>query len=343
MRKTPRKKWYIKLLTALCIILATVLLLGLIALMIIDNWLDKIPRATDPSATISSSELLALEQETDPVDENFTGIEMDPLEITWGTVPTKFVGTEENIINILLIGQDRREGQGRQRSDSMILCTLNIDRKTLTMTSFLRDLYVQIPGYNPNRLNVPYAISGMKLLNKTLEVNFGIHVDGNVEVDFSGFKRIIDLIGGVDISLTQAEIGRMEKIGKIHGLVEGVNHLDGKAALFYSRIRMIDSDFARTNRQRNVLTAVLNKCKTMPYSQLLNIVEECIGYVTTDMSNLEIMQYAVSLIPMLSNVQIQTQRIPADGTYRNAIISGMYVLVPDLEANRKILIETLTE
>lgn len=342
MQKPAKGSWLKKLLVALCIIVAVILLILLIGLIVVNSWLNKIPRATEPG-TLSSEELQAIQQETDAYDANFTGPVLDPLEITWGTVPSELVGTDENIINILLIGQDRRPNQGRQRSDSMILCTINVEKRTVTMTSFLRDLYVQIPGYQPNRLNVPYAVQGMPLLNKTLEANFGIHVDGNIEVDFSSFKRIVDLIGGVDISLTEAEINRMEKVGKIKGLKVGMNHLDGEAALFYSRIRYIDSDFVRTDRQRRVLSAIMEKCKTMSYSQIMNLVDECIGIVTTDMTNMEIMKYAVALVPMISDMEIRTQRIPADGTYQNAIINGMYVLVPDFEANKRILIETLTE
>lgn len=342
MAVPPKKKWGKKVLTALCVVLSIILLLCLVALIYINSWLDKIQRPGE-QGVLSSSELQALEQETDPVDENFTGPVLDPLEITWGTAPTRLVGTDENIINILLIGQDRQPGQGRQRSDSMILCTINREKKTVTMTSFMRDLYVQIPGYSANRLNAAYAINGMTLLDKSLEVNFGIHVDGNVEVDFSGFQEIIDLIGGIDIELSEAEVRRLTNVGKYKGLTVGVNHLDGKLALSYSRLRMIDSDFERTNRQRKVLTAVINKCKTMPYTRIMDVVEQCIGLVTTDMTNLEIMQYAVSLVPLMSKMDIVTQRIPADGTYRNASINGMYVLVPDLDANRQILIDTLAE
>ena len=341
MAEPSNNKFGRKLLAAFCIILAIILLVGLAALIFVNNWLNKIPRATEP-ATLSSEELLNIENETDPYDSNFTGPVLDPLEITWGTVPTDLVGTEENIINILLIGQDRREGEGRQRSDTMVLLTINVEKKTVTLTSFLRDLYVQIPGYQPNRLNVPYAIKGMSLLDKTLELNFGIHVDGNVEVDFSGFKKIIDLVGGVDIELNKAEVNLMTKHGKIPGLSVGLNHLDGTAALYYARIRYIDSDFQRTNRQRNVLTAIFNKCKTMSYSQIMNMVEESIGLVTTDLTNIEIMKYAVALVPMIGDMQVKTLRIPADGAYSNAIINGMYVLVPNLEANRKLLIDSLT-
>lgn len=339
---TERKKkgWGRRLLTALCILLAIVLLIVIFAAVYINSWLNKIPRATEPSETLSASQIQELENQTDPEDATFTGPTMDPLEITWGTAPNELLGVEKDVINILLIGQDRREGQGRQRSDAMILCTVNVKTKTLTMTSFLRDLYVQIPGYQDNRLNATYAFGGMPLLNRALEVNFGVHVDGNVEVDFGSFEKVIDMVGGVDINLTAAEAKHLNKNTRWH-LTEGVNHLDGKKALAYSRIRYIDSDFGRTNRQRTVLTALVNQAKDLSYDRLMELVETAIGLITTDMSNFDIIKTAASLIPLLKDLKIQTQHIPAAGTYKSAMIRGMAVLVPDLEANRKILVESL--
>ena len=335
------KSWKKKLLTALGILLLIVLLLGLAAALFINSWLNKIPRATEPSETLSASQIQELENQTDPEDATFTGPTIDPLDVTWGTAPSQLVGLDADIINILLIGQDRREGQGRQRSDAMILCTVNTKAKTLTMTSFLRDLYVQIPGYQDNRLNATYQFGGMQLLNKALEVNFGVHVDGNVEVDFSSFEKVIDMVGGVDIYLTAAEAKHLNKPSRKWGLTEGVNHLQGKQALAYSRIRYIGTDFGRTNRQRTVLTALINKAKDLPYDRLMELVETAIGLVTTDMTNLEIIKTAASLIPLLKDIKIQTQYIPAEGTFQYARIRGMSVLVPDLEANRKILVESL--
>lgn len=90
---------------------------------------------------------------------------------------------DKEVINILLIGQDRREGQARQRSDSMILCSINKARKKIILTSIMRDLYVPIPGYSDNRINAAYQFGGMPLLDQVIEESLGVHVDGNVEVD----------------------------------------------------------------------------------------------------------------------------------------------------------------
>lgn len=340
--KKKMPKWLKILLIVLGSVILLAVLIALIALIYINNLLSSIPRFDEATATLSSEEIAAIENETDPEDADFTGVTIDPLDITWNTTPEELIGLEDDLINILLIGQDRRPGEGRQRSDAMILCTINAETHTLTMTSFLRDLYVQIPGYKDNRLNAAYQFGGMKLLNKALEVNFGIHVDGNVEVDFNGFKDIIDMVGGVDIKLTEAEANRMNSKNG-WSLVPGMNHLNGKQALSYSRIRKLGTDFGRTNRQRTVLTALLNKAKTMSFFQLLDFVEACIPMVTTDMSNGDIMRYALSMIPMLGSVELNTQYIPAEGTFQYATIRGMSVLLPNMEENRKLLLDTLGE
>ena len=234
-----------------------------------------------------------------------------------------------DLINIMLVGQDRREGQGRQRSDAMILCSINPSTGQVSLISFMRDLYVSLPGgYSNNRMNAAYAFGGFKLLDATLLENFGISVDANIEVDFTGFEAIIDKLGGIDVDMSAAEAKYMGSWAKA-----GRNHLNGEQALRFSRIRKLDSDFNRTGRQREVLMAVFQKIKSRSLPQLLDTAQAVLPYLTTDMSNGEMIQLATKLFPVLSSVDIQSHRIPADGTYRSASVRGMSVLVPDLNAN----------
>ena len=117
----------------------------------------------------------------------------------------------------------------------MILCSIDPDTKQISMISFLRDRYVQIPGgYSDNRLNAAYVFGGFPLLMDTLQTNFGVSIDGCFEVDFSGFQSVIDILGGVDIEMTSKE-ARTINIGT----EAGVYHLDGTKALAYSRIRIV--------------------------------------------------------------------------------------------------------
>ena len=324
--------------TILILLLILAILIVSLAAYAYNNILGKINRVDGSEVTLSQEEIEAIENETDPPEE-LTG-DLDEHD---GVLDENadLIAKGEHIINILLIGQDRRPGETRARSDSMILCTIDIQKKTMVMTSFLRDLYVDIPDWNgrtyqDNRLNACYAFGGMGMLDLALEKNFGIQVDHNLEVDFSGFSEIINIFGGVTVNLTKAEANYLGG-----GLKEGSNFLNPEQALQYSRIRYLDSDFGRTNRQRNVLTALFNSIKTMNADQLTQLINKILPMMTTDMTNADITGYMMKLIPILPELEITTQYIPASGAYKSCYVRGMAVLVPDMEANRAILRETL--
>ena len=265
-------------------------------------------------------------------------------QLSFGTKDDQIGGPGSHIVNILLIGQDRREGEERARSDSMILCTFNKRTKQITMTSFLRDLYVPIPGHGSNRINAAYTLGGMKLLDKTLRENFGIYIDGNVEVDFGHFAQIIDLLGGVDMELRQDEANFINKeTGS--DLAAGMQRLNGEQALMYSRIRKLDSDgdFSRTDRQRKVMSALFQAYKNSGINTMLSLVKQILPMVDTDMGTIEMMLLAMELVPMLSQAEVVSQHVPAAGTYTDQNIQGMSVLVPDTDAVRQMLENTLLD
>ena len=214
----------------------------------------------------------------------------------------------------------------------MIVCSVNPQTKKVSMISFLRDLYVQIPGYSDNRLNAAYAFGGFPLLKSALYANFGITIDGCFEVDFNGFTALIDQIGGVDITLTEAEAARVGQ-----GAYAGLNHLNGAQALNYARIRKIGTDFARTNRQRTVLMAVFNKLKSRGGSEILKLLDAALPYIPTDMSSGDIYSLAAKLIPLATSLEVNSYYVPPEGTYSNVYIRGMAVLYPNLSSIRDIL------
>lgn len=328
-------------LVVLCSVLALILILLILGTAYLESLMSLINKDMDNS-TMSAEEYeqFLKDQADETVDPN--AVVINPDDVLWGD-ETDLLEKSEDVINVLLIGQDRRPGEGRQRSDAMILCTINKKTKTLTMTSFMRDMYVQIPGYSDNRINACYQIGGMELLNSCLEKNFGVHVDGNVEVDFNGFIGVIDLMGGVSINLTAAEANHLNG-NHGYSLHEGTNKLNGEQALNYSRIRYIgNGDFGRTNRQRAVLSALVESSRSLSLSQINELVKDVLPLVTTDMSNSEIVNYTLALFPMLTDLTINNQRIPADNTYQNASIRDMSVLVPDLDANRQILASAMGE
>lgn len=348
--KEPKEKKPRKWLRVLLIILLVIIALILIAVAIVGAYMNHLMNQVNivpkEDSTISSSEVDQM-LETDPdleyIDPDSSESLPDISDIT--TFPTEPPADpepavkNENIVNILLIGQDRRPGEGRARSDSMILATFNKATGTITLTSFMRDSYVQIPGYKPNKMNHAYQYGGMSLLNQTMKVNFGVDVDGNIEVDFSGFKKIIDLLGGVDISLTKAEVNYLG----IPELKVGLNHLNGEQALAYSRIRYIDSDYRRAERQRKVLLSLIDRYKSQSLPEMLSLMEEILSMVTTNMEKKEIIGYATELFPMLASAKFDTLRIPADGTFKGGNVQvrpglkNWFQYNIDFEANRKLL------
>ncbi len=325
----------------LCTVLGLILAAMILVTLYFHHLMNRINYVEPEDHFTLSQEELEEFLSAETVSPDAASPTMDPGSVDFGSTDVE-IGGSSNVINILLIGQDRRPGETRARSDSMILCTFNKDTKTLILTSILRDLYVQIPGYQDNRVNVAYAAGGMKLLNETLEKNFGIRVDGNVEVDFTQFADIVDLVGGVRIDLRADEASLINKTMGV-SLAEGVNLLTGEQALQYARIRSLDSDgdFSRTNRQRKVVSAIVDAYKNASLKTLLSTLDDILPMITTDMSNLQILSYAIELFPLLSDVQIVSQRIPADGTYSGQMIRGMAVLVADMDAARALLEETL--
>ena len=247
---------------------------------------------------------------------------------------------EARRLNFLLVGRDLH-GEGENgRSDSMILCSVDTGSGTVVMTSFLRDIYLPIPGYGSNRLNAAYSWGGAELLSKTLEQNFGVTVDVTLEIDFEGFSSLIDLLGGVDITLTAEEAGHMNS-GHGWSLTEGSNHLTGEQALSYSRIRKLDSDFGRTERQRNVLTALLRKYRSASLQQMLDVLDAFLDQSTSDHSDSDLLAYALELYSLLGTAELKTHRVPADGTWNYETIRGMSVIEVDFEENTKLLAELI--
>lgn len=289
---------------------------------------------------------------TEDFDEDTT--EEDTItEVNWGDIISDTQLPEmTGVVNVLLVGQDTRvEGQ-RARSDSMIILTMDTNQKRLCMTSLMRDLYVQIPGYSNNKINAAYAFGGFELLDRTIETNFGVHIDYNVEVDFQGFIHIIDALGGIDIKLNEAEVSYMDGSSEYSdysqqdptpGLSVGVNHLDGEAALKYARIRYVRTDnshddFGRTERQRVVIQTVFQEVKKRSWGDLLNLYNSVAKDITTDMTNDQILTYALTAYN-LGTESIAEYRIPEDDTYSGQRVHGMAVLVPNdwnvLRANVK--------
>lgn len=347
--KGPRRiSWQRVSLSILCVILALVLFVMLFATAYVHHLLGLVTGGdnSDLFATLSSDQLASLASDPD-YDPNHTGPTLNPDDVTISTLPSQppEILQSEDIINIMLIGEDRRPGQGRQRSDSMILCSFNTKTNTITMISFLRDTYIaHIPGYWADKLNAAYAYGGINTMDQTFAAYFGVHIDAHIAIQFDGFESVIDMLGGVDIELTKKEVDHLNSRNG-WSLKVGMNHLDGKEALEYSRIRKIDMDAMRAGRQRKVLTALINAYKSKPLSEMLTLASDILStevnghqMIQTDMNSNEVLNYVSKLFPMLATATINSQQIPAEGTYSNANVGNVTsAKVCDFEANRKIL------
>lgn len=250
---------------------------------------------------------------------------------------------EPHLTNILLVGRDNRQEEPA-RSDCMILCSFSPDTGDVIFTSFLRDLYVPIPGHQDNRLNAAYALGGMSLLQETLEHNFGIAVDGCIEVDFTSFPDIIDALGGVALTLRQDEADAINR--EIPGRLSAGEHLlTGEQALAYSRIRNLDpdGDFSRSLRQRKLLTALLERYQNADLLTILSGIADALPLITTSFSRRDILRLGIRLWPLMDAPKVTSLRFPADGTYDYETIRGMNVLTADLEKLRIQFLQALED
>ena len=251
---------------------------------------------------------------------------------------------DPSVKNILLIGSDQRVSEEeRQRSDTMIICSINTRTKSITLTSLMRDMYLPIPDYGYNKLNAAYALGDMELLDETVQENFGIDINGNALVDFDGFLQALTAVGNIEMELTQEEADYMNSGGwedqgtgvndGTWNLHAGVNSLTPAQALAYCRIRYVgNSDWERTERQRKVVMAALAQFRRSDPLTQARVMSEAMANVTTDMSDRTLLTSMFrALVAGGSNVQ--NYLIPVDGAYYIDNIDGMDVLVPDIAQN----------
>lgn len=256
---------------------------------------------------------------------------------------TTQLASGKGVINILLVGQDGREDVEGSRSDSMMLVSVNKGTGKVKIVSLMRDMYVSIPGHDDNRINAAYSLGGVKLLEQTIENDFQVKIDGNVQIDFESFKTIIDKVNGVEIELSQEEADYLNTAYWQNGwsLSAGVQTLNGDQALAYSRIRQVgNSDFQRTERQRTVLMTVFRKVKGQGKLKMLSLAKDIYPMLDTDIGIGDMISLGTTAIGM-DESDIETYRLPIDGGYTNQTIQEMQVLVPDMEKNIAYLKELL--
>ena len=263
-----------------------------------------------------------------------------------------------DVRNILLIGSDTRNAEERGRTDSMILLSINSRKKEITMTSFMRDMYVNIKGNdadgNPidtwSKLNAAYVYGGAELLMDTIEYNFDIAVDDYVYIDFLSFVDIVDAVGGIDLEISDEEAEGMKppmaEQNKLLGNKKGTDyleqggklHLNGNQALAYARLRYVgNADFERTERQRTVITKIIEKAKGSGPLTIDKFAKASMSNLTTNMSRVEL--FALAYKAMFSlNYDIKSMRIPDDNSYSyGSTDDGQSILQIDFDACKELL------
>jgi len=251
--------------------------------------------------------------------------------------------------NILLLGCDSYTTKEQQRTDSMIILSVNMETAQVKMTSLMRDIWIKAPGSKSHRkLTELCAVGGPEMTISAINENFGMSLDKYALISMAGIAEIIDLVGGLDLDVTEAERKALNKglfdLSGLSGMEKlqqsGENvHLNGNQATAYARIRNIDSDYVRTERQRTVLLALAKKIKEgANAATLLTIVNVLLEYVETNLSLVEIMSLAgVGLKADLSGAE--ELRLPADGTFQSGMFGEVWCIKPNFEENARILRE----
>ncbi|MDO4522087.1 MAG: LCP family protein [Eubacteriales bacterium] len=256
-----------------------------------------------------------------------------------------------NTYNILLIGVDRRDDSWSGNSDVMILVTVNYDKKAIYLTSFLRDLYADIPGIGVEKLNAACANGGAKLCVETIESNYNVQIDNYAMVDFNSMIAVVDAIGGIDMEITEDERNVANDYIRVmcesngepaseHTITQsGQIHMDGYQAVGFSRNRYSGqgSDFGRTERQRKVLNAIFDELKSNAVASAVPLMESVLSYVDHDISYLKMVKL-LAQAPEVLEYDVVQQHIPYDDMY----YSQNEILIPtDMQETIAKLQETI--
>ncbi len=257
--------------------------------------------------------------------------------------------TEKEVINLLLIGTDNRTEGARGLSDSMIILSIHPKAKMVTVASLHRDIYLYIPEKNSfNRLNTAYAYGGARLLLKTIEENLKVKIDKYASVDFYTFIGVIDALGGIELEITEEELPHvnayLNELNQLQGKdketdtlrTSGLQLLNGRQALGYSRISDVGTDSGRTTRQRMILEQIYKKTKKLGVKKTTELLDLLLPQITTNFSEKEIISILLSL-PEYMEYGMDSFRIPIEGSYENVKIHGMQVLSIDFQKNIELL------
>ena len=270
-------------------------------------------------------------------DAYVEGLSTDELAVVTDLSINTALPTEQ-WINILLLGSDERHIEDSARTDSMIICSINKQTGEVKLTSIMRDLAVELNDLGQYsgtyRINAANYFGGEKLAMKVVNECFGMNIENYVHVNFYGFQQVAQQLGGIEMDITEEEMNLINiliveqaKFAYYAGVDEsdlpneyletyGPNtHLDGRQTLAYARIRKLDGgDYARAERQRNVLMALMNKLKGAGAGELLALGTTCLQHIRTNMS-LEDMLSIATTVCGNGVTSVESLRLPINDSY----------------------------
>ena len=260
---------------------------------------------------------------------------------------------DDDVFNLLLVGVDRRDKSWNGNSDSMMLVSVNFKAGRVSVISLMRDTYVNIPGVGYAKLNNAYARGGGELLCQTITDTYKVDLSRYAAVDFENMIEIIDALGGIDLEMTDAEVqvanGYMVDMCNTLGLDPGnyvlpgggVWHVGGVQAVAYARNRFVgNSDYARTERQRYVISQILQEIKRMNVIQLTQFATDVLPLITHNVKEKEIWDL-VTKAPDVLGYKFVQDRVPYDGMYDVIYVNGQDMLVPYWEDTIRKMHDTI--
>lgn len=256
----------------------------------------------------------------------------------------------KDVFNVLLIGTDERtngEYSDNARGDSCILASINTSGEVpvISLVSLERGIGMPIPwGQYEGQydwLTHLFRYGGAKMMMAAVEDAFKVQVDYYARINFGGFEQVVNAVGGVTVYLDEAE-ARYFIDGHIdYGAVVGPNRLDGRRALAYARLREIDSDWQRIQRQREVIFSVLDQCRELSLTELNELADVILPLIKTNIPESKMAELLL-LLPQLPNAQTQQATVPQHGTYGGMTgLGGRSLFAVDFETNAKFLHEFL--
>lgn len=271
--------------------------------------------------------------------------ELDSIHNLMSSLSERETISDDDIYNVMLIGVDRRDKSWNGNSDAMMLVSVNKAKNKVSITSLMRDTYVDIEGVGYAKLNASYAYGAGPLLCQTVTDTYKVKVDRYAAVDFFDLIEIIDIIGGVSLEITpkEAEVANgyildmcnlMEIDGYEHQIPSegGLVRCDGVQAVAYARNRYVgNSDFQRTERQRYVIQQLIKEVEQMSISQMTEKMQSILGHVTMNIPESEIWSM-LGEVPEILDYEFEMSRVPYDNMYSVIYVKGQDMLVPDWDA-----------